>query len=107
LPPPPKKKEEIFALNSHNQADNASICAWPSQFKTAEACEFDTIELARAGALYNSAAEGGHAGAQLRLAEAYEKGELGLEIDLEAARTWYQTAAEGGNSYAQRRLGEV
>ena len=69
--------------------------------------EFGTIDLLRAGALYNSAAAGGHAGAQRRLGEAYEKGELGQEIDLEAARTWYQNAAEGGNEDAQSRLGDA
>ncbi len=102
---PLKQQTNICALSSDNQADNAFICAWPSQFKTAEACEFDTFDLARARDLYNSAAAGGHAGAQLRLAEAYENGEFDLAIDLKEARTWYQTAANGGDSHAQRRLG--
>ena len=62
--------------------------------------EFDTNDLARARDLYIEAARGGHAGAQLRLGEAYEKGELGQEIDLEEARTFYQKAAEGGDGYA-------
>ena len=101
LPPPQKKIIIICALTSHNQADNDFICAWPLQFKTAEACEFDTFDLARARDLYNSAAAGGHAGAQLRLAEAYEKGELGQEIDLQLALMWYRKAAEGGDEDAQ------
>ena len=91
----------ICALSSHNQADKAFICTWPSKFKTAQACEFDTFDLARAGALYNSAAEGGDGDSQSRLAEAYEDGELDLAIDLEAARTWFIKAAEGGYGYAQ------
>ena len=94
-------------LSSHSQSYNASICAWPSLFKTAQACEFDTFDLVRAGTLYNSAAEGGHAGAQLRLAEAYEKGELGQEIDLQLALMWYRKAAEGGDKDAQSRLGDA
>ena len=67
--------------------------------------EFDTTDLARARDLYIEAARGGHAGAQLRLAEAYENGEFCLVIDLEAARTWYQNAAEGGDEDTQYRLG--
>ena len=32
-------------------------------------------------------------------------GELGVEIDLEAAVMWFKEAAEGGDHDAQRRLG--
>ena len=71
------------------------------------ACEFGTFDLARAGTLYNSAAEGGHAGAQLQLAEAHENGEFDLAIDLEAAHTLYQKAVCGGDSYAQCQLAEA
>ena len=39
------------------------------------------------------AAEGGHAGAQVRLGKACEYGELTLATDLEAARTCYRDAA--------------
>ena len=48
---------------------------------------------------HRKAAEGCDDGAQIRLADAHNEGELALAIDLQAAFTWYQKAAEGGNSY--------
>jgi TPR repeat protein len=53
------------------------------------------------------AAKGGNGYAQRRLGWAYEKGELGVEIDLAAARVFYQEAAQGGDGYAQCRLAEA
>ena len=50
---------------------------------------------------------GGHAGAQRRLAEAYEFSHLGLAIDLQLALMWFKKAAEGGDGHAQWRLAEA
>ena len=49
--------------------------------------------------------EGGGEDAQYRLGDAHRHGDLGLEIDLEAALTWFQKTAKGGRHYAKWRLG--
>jgi hypothetical protein len=51
------------------------------------------------------AADSGHAGAQLRLATAYENGE-GVAQDYRAAARWMLEAARGGNADAQYYLGQ-
>ena len=53
------------------------------------------------------AADSGHDGAQGRLGEAYENGDLGRAIDLQVALMWFQKAAQGGDSCAQCRLAEA
>ena len=55
--------------------------------------------------MYINAAEGGHAGAQWRLGDAYEHGDLDLLTDKDEAFKWYRQAAEGSSAGAQRRLG--
>jgi len=77
---------------------------WPSQVKKA-AVYVQTGNLPRVQTLYTAAADNGHPLALNRLGNAYEKGELGVEIDLAAARAFYEEAAEGGDGYAQCRLG--
>ena len=54
--------------------------------------------------LLRRAAEQGHADAQYRLAEMYDKAD-GVKRDLSIAARWYREAAEGGNPEAQYRLG--
>ena len=71
------------------------------------ACKPETGNLARARVLYKKAAHGGHAGAQDRLGETYEHGDLGLVTDEEVALKWFQKAADGGDSYAQCRLADA
>lgn len=46
------------------------------------------------------AADLGHAGAQLRLADLYQSGSAGLEADPVEARNWARRAAEGGDARA-------
>ena len=46
-----------------------------------------TIDLEEALKWYRKAADSGHAGAQGRLGEAYEDGDLGRATDLQVART--------------------
>ena len=55
--------------------------------------------------MYAKAAEGGHAGAQCRLGDANEFGQLGLKIDIDMALMWFKEAAKGGDLDAQWRLG--
>ena len=54
--------------------------------------------------MYTKAANNGHAGAQGRLGEACEKGDLDLLTDKKEALKWYRQAAEGGHPDAQWRL---
>ena len=49
---------------------------------------------------FEMAAKGVGGYAQLRLAEAYERGELGLVTDEEEALKWHRKAAEGGDDGA-------
>ena len=58
---------------------------------------------ADAGQLFERAAQGGFAPAQLRLAGMYEQGQ-GVDRDLTRAISWYERAAEGGNLNAMHRL---
>jgi TPR repeat protein len=51
-------------------------------------------------------AAGGDAGSQLKLAQAYEKGE-GVPQDPEIAFRWYRKAADQGDARAQNRVGEM
>ena len=46
------------------------------------------------------AAEGGNCQAQVRLAEAYEGGNLGLVTDEDEALKWHRKAAEDGDDGA-------
>ena len=52
------------------------------------------------------AAEGGHAKAQARAGELYEKG-VGVEANLAEARRWYAAAAEKGEGAAALRLSDL
>ena len=55
--------------------------------------------------MYTKAANNGHAGAQGRLGDAYENGDLDLLTDKKKALKWHRQAAEGGDGYAQYSLG--
>ena len=92
-------------MHTRTQINHASS-SFPSQNKAAEACERagNTVQ---AGPLYAKAAEGGHAGAQCRLGDAYEYGQLGLKIDIDMALMWFKKAAGGGDLDAQCRLGDA
>ena len=76
------------------------------RFKAAEACE-RAGNTDKAGSLYAKAAEGGHAGAQCRLGDACEYGQLGLKIDIDMALMWFKKAAGGGDLDAQCRPGDA
>jgi TPR repeat protein len=52
------------------------------------------------------AAQQGHSGAQVLLAESFESGN-GVPVNRNAAKTWYQKAAEQGDHIAQYRFGQL
>lgn len=64
---------------------------------------YDRANYATALAVWEEAAEGGDAAAQVNVGEIYEKGWLGAP-DYAAAARWYGLAAEQGDRTAQRRL---
>ena len=57
--------------------------------------------------LYVQAAAGGSMEAHLSLAEAHERGEMGLEVDETKTIEWYAKAASGGNTEALCRLAHI
>lgn len=61
------------------------------------------IDLARAAAWYQRAADLGNAPSQYRIANFYEKGS-GVVRNLDTAKKWYQMAAEQGNASAMHNL---
>ncbi len=61
---------------------------------------------ADAAKIYRKLAEMGDAGAQLRLAQAYERGQGVLQNFVESER-WFRAAAEQGSVPAKARLGEI
>ncbi|MFC0268923.1 tetratricopeptide repeat protein [Kushneria aurantia] len=67
-----------------------------AQYQVARMYEHGCTQFARrddrAVTWYARAAEGGHDGAGQRLAYAFERGELGLPIDLERSRRWHRPA---------------
>ena len=79
-----------------------------AQWRLGDAYEFGdkltlTIDLGEALKWYRMAADSGHAGAQGRLAVAYDKGDLGQEIDLQVADMWFKKS----DASAQLQLGEA
>jgi len=61
-------------------------------------------DLAKARALMTQAAELGYVDAMKVVADAYETGALGVQVDLQQARDWWQRAAETGDQTATQRL---
>ena len=59
---------------------------------------------AHACTLFQRAADWGHRGAQLRLAQAFEYGQLALPVDHRRALTWYTRAAAQGEHRAELAL---
>ena len=55
---------------------------------------------------FKKAAEGGICVAQLRLAQAYEGGDLGLVTDEDVALKWHRKAAVGGDEDEEEEEGE-
>lgn len=56
-------------------------------------------------AAYRKAAEMGQQETQCFLGDWYYHGEMGLNVDMNAANRWWQKAAEQGESYAQYKVG--
>jgi len=60
-----------------------------------------------AGRWMRKAADNGEVRAMVAIADAYERGGLGMEIDAEQAVNWYTRAAEHGSRSARERLFEA
>jgi len=67
---------------------------------------WDEARFTDAAALFRELAEAGDVEAQLRLADAYERGQGVLQGFVDAVQ-WYKAAASHGSVVAQARLGEI
>ena len=66
---------------------------------------YNSANYGLAAECFRKAAEHGHAQAQFRIGQCYEKGE-GVQQDYSKAAEWYRRAARQGNAEARRKLSD-